>query len=150
MERNSLIDLNGPWTFVSPAKNITCNGEVIEWRYLLNVLRPFQAVIWRPIEAFPSKFKVVGINDIPKGTVINEEIIYSVPKKERISVKEGDMIGWSGYQVMAFNLDSVHDAQIKYIGVIGHPTLEVNLTVEFDATDDRAYSIEAKVQSEGE
>ena len=133
------------WTFVSPAKPIICNGEVSEWRYLAKQLHPFQAVIWRPVDAFESRYKVVGINNIPKGSAIDQTTIYSVPSNERISVKAGDMIGWSfggPAGVIAASFDSKYAAQVK---MVKGASLDVNQSVDFKHTQDRAYSIEVTV-----
>ena len=66
IQRHGSVDIPDSWTIVSPAKTIACDGEVVEWRYLAKQLHAFQAVIWKPIEGFPSTFTVVGINEIPK------------------------------------------------------------------------------------
>ena len=133
------------WTFVSPAKPITCDGEVAEWRYLAKRLHTFQAVIWRPVNGYPTKYKVVGINNIPKGSAIDQTTIYSVPLNERISVKAGDMIGWS-YDgpngVIAFTFNSKYAANVK---IIYGASLDVNQTVDFNITQERHYSFEVTV-----
>ena len=135
---------------MSPAKTITCDGEVAKWRYLAKQLHPFQAVIWRPVDGFPSKYKVVGINEIPKGSAIEEAIIYHVPMSERISVKAGDMIGWSfnGPGVIAFDrASSANAAQVK---IVNGASLDVDQTVDFNkyAPQERDYSIEVTVTQE--
>ena len=123
-----------------------------KWRYLAKQLHSFQAIIWRKIEGFPAKFKVVGINDIPAGSVIDQEITYSVPESERISVKAGDMIGWShGPGVVAWiDEGSGHLAKIWYVSRSAHPTLDENQIVQFAYLQDRQYSIEVTVQATGE
>ena len=139
------------WIFVSPAKYIPCNGFVVEWRYVAQQLYSFKAVIWRKIEGFPSKFKVIGINEIPAGSVTNQEIIYTVPENERISVKVGDMIGWShGPALLPWILGGNHLAQIRFVSKVTHPTLEENQIVEFGDLEERHYSIQVTVQAAGE
>ena len=126
---------------MSPAKPITCDGQVAEWSYLAKRLHPFQAVIWRSVNGSSSKYKVVGINNIPKGSAINQVINYHVPKNERVSVKVGDMIGFSftgAGGVIAVTFDSKYAAEIK---VIYLPLLNVNQIVDFMITQKRHYSI---------
>ena len=141
-----MVDTSG-WTFIFSAKAITCDGEVAEWSYLAKQLHPFQAVIWRPIDGFPSKYKVVGVNDIPKGSAIDQKIIFSVPLSERISVKVGDMIGWSssGPGAIAFEWPpNDYATQVKFVP---RTSLEVNQTIDFNTgtIQDRVYSFEVTV-----
>ena len=122
-----------------------------QWRYIAKQLHPFQAVIWRKIDDFPSKFKVIGINDIPVASGIDKEIIYSVPENKRITVKAGDMIGWShGPGVIAWiNEGGDHLAQIWFVSRSTHSTLDENQIVQFSNLEDRQYSIEVTVQAAG-
>ena len=147
---NHGIHDSSDWTFVSPSKYIQCNGFVVEWRYVAERLYPFKAVIWRKVEGFPSKFKVVGINEIPVGSVTNQEITYTVPENERISVKAGDVIGWShGPALLSWILGGNHLTQIQYVSRINQPTLEENQIVAFSHLEDRHYSIQVTVQAVG-
>ncbi len=81
------------WTCVSPDKPFSCSGQITKWTYKTSYSKPFRAIIFRPVTDSDTMFKIVGINDIAAG-VVNKPVVYSVPEADRITVQEGDVIGW--------------------------------------------------------
>lgn len=139
---------DGPgWTMVSPVKKFSCDGQVIEWQYYSKASSPFKAIVWRPIEDSDTQFQIVGVNIIPAGA-LNTEVTYTVPDNELITVKSGDLIGWSHEGVVPFNTGG--GTRVRFVG--GH--LYANLVVGLVQTinqgvEDREYSIAATVRTAG-
>ena len=79
---------------VSPDQKFLCSGQVTEWQYQGKKSNGFRAVVWRPVDDSATKFRIVGINNIPAGPV-NTLVTFAVPVNARITVKAGDVIGWS-------------------------------------------------------
>ena len=106
---------------------------------------PFRAIVWRPITGSTTQFQIVGINDIPAGAV-NTPVTYAVPGNDRITVKAGDMIGWSfGDSIIAYNDSGVN--RIFWLGGSLHGSLQVNEVHTFSLSREtsREYSIAATV-----
>ena len=143
------IDSAG-WTMVSPDQQFLCDGQLTEWRYQgkrSNV--SFRAIVWRPVDSSAngtnvSQFKIVGINDIPAGA-INRPINYAVPESERITVKAGDVIGWSFEEsVLAYNRGGGN--RVHWVGRNLNHTLQVKQVFDMNAgVEEREYSIAATV-----
>ncbi|XP_072048170.1 uncharacterized protein [Amphiura filiformis] len=70
---------------------ISCNGFLTTWKYFPSRAQPIKLLVLRPIG---SKYKVVGVNDVPLGSVTlgvaNE---YDEPELSRIAVEAGDVLG---------------------------------------------------------
>ena len=99
---------------VSPDQKFLCSGEVTEWRYQRKYSNGFRAIVFRPVDGSATKFRVVGVNDIPVGPN-NTPLTYTVPKFQRIAVKAGDMIGWSfGGGVLGFTFGGDH--RVRWLG----------------------------------
>ncbi len=139
-------DVDG-YTMVALDKRL-CSGQVTKWTYQGKHSSPFRAIIFRPVPDSVTIFKIVGINDIPAGNV-NTPVVYRVPKADRITVKEGDMIGWSfGTGVLTYNRGG--GSTIRYVGGNQHADLVANNTIDIDlGPKSREYSIKATVYSFG-
>ena len=137
------------WTMVSPDQKLNCNGEVTKWRYQGKKSNPFRAIVWRPVGNSDTKFRIVGINKIPAGKV-NGLVSYTVPKNERITVKAGDVIGWSfGASVLTYNGGGSH--RVRWVGGNLHEGLKANQERNINGgVQKREYSIAAKVGEAGE
>ena len=137
------------WTMVSPDQKFPCNGQVTEWRYQGKKSNGFQAIVWRRVDNSTTKFRVVGINDIPAGTA-NTPITFTVSKYQRITVKAGDMIGWSfGDPVLAFDYGGVHS--VRWLGGNLHGNLQVFQERDInEGVEKREYSIVATIGMIGE
>ncbi len=131
-------------TMVAPEKRIRCNGKVTIWTYDGKYSRPFRAIIFRPVEGSQTQFKIIGINDIPAGTA-NGLVYYSVPEANQISVKYGDVIGWSsGDSVITFNTDQRRVSPVWWLSGNLHDDLVTDQILDFNSGNERrAYSIEA-------
>ena len=132
------------WHMISPAKQITCDGEVTEWRYQAKQSYPFKAIIGRPVAGSSTQFTIIGTNDIPAGAV-NEQVVYSVPENDRIAVQPGDVIGWAcPNAVLSANLGG--SDLVRW--VVGHySTLNVTQVSDFnDGSGNRRYAIEATIK----
>ena len=134
---------------VSPDQQFQCNGQVTEWRYQGKQPDAFQAIVWRPIAGSDIQFQIVGINDIPARPV-NIPVSYIVPPNERITVRAGDVIGWS-FKNSALTWDKGGDHRVRYLtntSLLGD--LQVNQVVNVTSGDDkREYSITATVNELG-
>ncbi len=132
-------------TLVEPEKRIRCNGKVTIWTYQGKYLRPFRAIIFRPVEGSQTQFKIVGINDIPAGTPNHGLVYYSVPEANQISVKYGDVIGWSsGDSVLTFDTDANRWSTVRWLGGNMNTDLETDQILDFNSGNEkRVYSIEA-------
>ena len=139
------VDGEGPWTFVSPDKLIHCTGNVTIWHYQAKQTGQFRAIIFRPIVGADNQFQVVGINNISV-TSVNVPAAYVVPESERIKVHNGDVIGWSGESVLAFNTGGNH--QCQHTSTYSPSSLAVSQTTTFDFVEARQYSIEVRVRTE--
>ena len=131
------------WTMVSPDQRFLCNGQVTAWQYLGQNSNAFRAIVWRPINTSATQFRIVGINNIPAGAV-NTPVTYTIPENQRISVKAGDVIGWSfGDSVLPYNFGGAN--RVRYLkgnlnGSLTNQVLDINFGVW-----EREYSIAATV-----
>lgn len=132
------------WTMVSPGKQFSCVGQIIEWRYQAKYSRAFRAVVWRPVEGSNTQFQIVGINDIPAGAT-NTPVTYTVPVDDLIKVQPGDMIGWSfGGGVITYNGGG--GTLVRWTGGHLHASLDVGQVHNINhGAGNREYSIEATV-----
>ena len=129
---------------VSREHEFPCNGQVTKWQYQGKKPNGFRAIIWRPVDGFPMKFRIVGINNIPAGEV-NIPITYTVPKYQRITVEAGDVIGWSfRSSVLTYNDGGGYDV-CEIIGKNLHGSLQVNDEHECYSALKREFSIAAIV-----
>ena len=128
----------------SPDKQFLCSGQVKEWRYQGKSANSFRAIVWRPIVGSDTQFKIVGINDIPAGAV-NTPVTYAVPENDRITVKPGDVIGWSfGSAVLTYNQGSTY--RVRWVDGNLHASLQVDQVRDITSgVGNREYSIEAIV-----
>ena len=129
---------------VSPDQKFLCNGQVTEWRYQAKASHGFLAIVWRPVDGSATKFRVVGINNIPAGPV-NTLVTYPVPKNQRITVEAGDVIGWSfGAAVLTYNEGGGY--RVRWLGRNLHGSLQVYQESDINAcVEKREYSIAATV-----
>ena len=105
------------FTMVAPTKRL-CSGQLTMWTYQGTSSTPFRAIIFRRVGGSQTQFKIVGINDIPAGAA-NVPIVYSVPEADRITVKEGDVIGWSFQDgFLTYDQEELysHVSEIRWIG----------------------------------
>ena len=144
-----IISRGGPdsagWTMVSP--DIPhCSGQVTEWTYQGRRSRAFRAIIFRPVPDTDTQFQIVGINDIPEGPS-NTPIVYRVPVADRITVQEGDVIGWShGDGVLTYNTRGTYN--VRWLGGNLHDGLETDQILDINTgVQEREYSIAATVES---
>ena len=129
---------------IYPAKQITCDGVVTEWRYQAKQSYPFKAIIGRPVAGSSTKFTIIGINDIPAGAV-NQQVVYSVPENDRIAVQPGDVIGWAFHNgVLSYTTGG--SALVRWVYVGNNSTLNVNQISDFSGSGNRQYAIEATIQ----
>ena len=137
------------WTMVSPDQRFLCNGQVTEWRYQAKASHGFRAIVWRPVDKSATKFRIVGINNIPAGAV-NTPVTYSVPAHQRIRVQIGDLIGWSfGAGVLTYNGGG--GDRVRWLGGNLHGSLKANQERDINTgVQDREYSIAATVGEAGE
>ena len=135
---------------VSPDQKFFCNGQVTEWRYQGKHSNGFRVIVWKPVENSATKFRIVGINDIPAGDV-NTPVTNAIPKGQRITVKGGDVIGWSFGDVVS-EFDFRGDQTVRWIGGNLHGSLQPNQEHNFliAGVDEREYSIAATVREPGE
>ena len=135
------------WTMVSPDQQFLCNGQVIEWRYQGKTSNAFQAIVWRSVDDSDTQFRIVGINEIPAvpAGAVNTPVIYSVPESERITVKAGDVIGWSfGESVLTYNVGGHYRVGWLVRNLLG--SIQVNQVYDINsAVEERDYSIAATV-----
>ena len=134
---------------VSPDQQFLCNGQVTEWRYQGKTSYAFRAIVWRPVDDSDTQFRIVGINDIPVGAA-NTPVIYTVPESERITVRAGDVIGWSfGESVLTFNGGGHY--RVRWVGGNLHGSLQVNEVRDINSgVEEREYSIAATVTEHSE
>ena len=125
---------------ISPAKQVTCDGVVTEWRYQAMQSYPFKATIGRPVAGSSTKFIIIGINDIPAGAV-NQQVVYSVPENDRIAVQPGDFIGWA-FQNGVLSFTTGGSALVRWVS---YSTLNVNQISDFNGGQNRQYAIEATI-----
>ena len=132
-------------TMVTSDKSL-CSGQVTTWTYQGKVSLPFRAVIFRPLTDSDTQFKVVGINHIPAGAA-NTPVIYSVPEADRITVQDGDVIGWtSGNAVITWNFGET--TIVRWVGGNLHVGLAADQIIDINAGyQAREYSIRATVES---
>ena len=94
---------------------------------------------------------VVGINDIPAGA-INETVVYTVPKDQRIQVRQGDVIGvgWSDASPQTtWVVGGPGAAEIRWYQDSDPSDLQVGDTAITTAVQNRPWSFSAAV-TEGE
>ena len=134
------------FTMVATDKQFLCNGQVTAWRYQGKQSNAFRAIVWRPVTGSTTQFQIVGINDIPAG-VINTPVTYTVPEDKRITVKAGDMIGWSFGDPLIANDRNIGTYRIFWLGGHLHDSLQVNGVHTFSLSTERVrdYSIAATV-----
>ena len=145
----ALIDAQG-WTIVFSGKVIPCDGVVSQWTYWALVSQPFRAIVWRPT-AVDTQFHVVGINDIPAGP-INEAVVYTVPRDERINVKQGDVIGvgWSDSSPqITWSRGENTAAASRWYRQADPSNLQVGDSRSTSGAQDRSWSFSALVHSAG-
>ena len=135
------------YTMLSPDWPFLCNGQVTEWRYYRRTVYAFQAVVWRPVDGSTTKFQIVGINEIPTGSA-NTNVTYIVPENQRITVKVGDVIGWS-YSNHVLSKDFGGHYHVRWLRYL-HGSLQVNQVHDFYSGEtngggNREYSIAAIV-----
>ena len=136
------------WTMVSPDQQFQCNGQVTEWRYQSKQSSAFQAIVWRPTVDSDIQFQIVGINDIPAGAV-NTPVRYIVPQNDRITVKAGDVIGWS-FRYSALTFDYGGDYRVRWLNNNQLDNLRVNQMINITGgVATRDYSIAATVNELG-
>ncbi len=138
---------NSGLTMVATTKRL-CSGQLTTWTYQGKISAPFRAIIFRPAEGSKTQFKIVGINDIPAGAV-NVSVVYSVPKADRITVHEGDVIGWSfGDGFLTFDTEERHSmvSAINWIGGNLYAGLITGMIVKMNNKWYREYSIKATVE----
>ena len=82
------------WTFVFPEKEVPCDGAISHWLYWARRREPFRAIVWRHTGDQDNQFQIVGINNVPAGS-INEKVNYTVPVTERFPVLKGDLLGFA-------------------------------------------------------
>ena len=132
------------FTMVSPDKPISCCGEVTAWQYQAKNSKAFRAIVFSPVEGSDTKFRIVGINDIPAGAV-NTPVTYTVPEDQRIFVIPGDVIGWSfGDASLAWNSGGSY--RVPWKGGNLHASLKVDQVVDIQGVEKREYSIAAIVK----
>ena len=138
-----LVDSAG-WTMASPDQQLLCNGQVTAWTFQCKNYNPFRAIVWRPINGSATKFRIVGINDIPASPVYTP-VVYTVPDNQRITVSSGDVIGWSfGDSVLAYNSGGAY--RVRWLGGNLHGSLQVNQVRDINTgVEYRQYSIAAMV-----
>ncbi|XP_072033285.1 uncharacterized protein [Amphiura filiformis] len=145
-----VINRDGPdsagWTFVAQDNPFLCSGQVTSWTYQGKFSGSFRAIVFRPVEGSLTQFQIVGINDIPAGAV-NTPVNYVIPENERITVKYGDVIGWSfGSGVITYNGGGSYN--LRWVGGYLHASLVVDQIVNINGgAGAREYSIEATVDS---
>lgn len=106
------LDTGSQYTMVSPSTQFTCDGEVTEWRFQARASNPLRAIVFRPIDGTTTQFKIIGFNDIP-ASEINTPILYTVPENERITVRQGDVIGFS-YDQASLGFDKGGNTRLLY------------------------------------
>ncbi|XP_072028883.1 E3 ubiquitin-protein ligase rnf213-alpha-like isoform X2 [Amphiura filiformis] len=131
-------------TMVSPEQKFLCSGQVTAWRFQCKASHRFRAIVWRQVTGSDTKFKVVGINDIPAAD-IGVPVTYQVPEDERISVQPGDVIGWSsGASVLTSNIGGGY--LVRWLSGDLHNGLDRSQTHNINSgVQDREYSIEATI-----
>ena len=130
---------------VSPDKQFLCNGQVTEWRYIGKNSSPFRLIVWRPIDGSATQFRIVGINGIPAG-VVDTLVIYTVPENQRITVKAGDVIGWSfgDSGVLAYHVGGIY--RVTWLAGNLYDSLQANQIRVFNTgVEERDYSIAVSV-----
>ena len=64
------------------------------WEFWVRNSGRFRAAVFRPDAENPTRFTIVGINDITVSSdMINQKVSYKVPFDDTIPVERGDMIG---------------------------------------------------------
>ncbi len=143
IENRGEIDVQGV-TLVAPDKRL-CRGQVTKWIYQRNIPQMFQAIVFRPtLNGSDTEFKIIGINkiygtDVQTGTPVT----YEVQLHERITVQEGDVIGWSSDDgVIPFNNGGTNIRWIrKRDRIVTGETVNIRARVQ-----EREYSIKAVVE----
>ena len=144
IERRESVDSDDGWTMVSPDQQFLCNGQVTEWQYQGKKSNAFRAIVWRPVQGSATQFQIVGINDIPAG-VVDTLVTYIVPENERITVKAGDVIGWS-FSGSVLTQNTGGSFHVRYTAQSTHETLRVGESVTINGgVEYREYSIAAIV-----
>ena len=113
------------------------------WHYQAKISYGFHAMVFRPLDSSHTRYKVVGINDIPAGE-INKPVTYNVAEGDRIKVQRGDVIGWSTEVIpFAYMIDSDARNLIRWVNITQYSLHDIML---FDHDELREYSIGATVQ----
>ena len=115
------------------------------WRYQVTTSHGFQAIVFRPLDADHTPFKIVGINDIPAGE-INTPVSYNVSESDRIKVQRGDAIGWS-FEKGTLPYDSTSNGDgSNVVRWIYTTQYSLNDIITFASYGSREYSIEATAE----
>ncbi|XP_072014147.1 uncharacterized protein [Amphiura filiformis] len=136
------------WTVIFSGKEIPCDGYVTQWMYWAKVSQPFRGIVLRPTDQ-DNVFTVVGINDISAGA-INQAVIYTVPKDERIEARQGDVIGlgWSDASPQTTWTTSCNGAaQVRWYRDSDPSDLAPGDTATTTGVQDRCWSFSALVTS---
>ncbi len=132
---------------VAPTKRL-CSGPLTMWTYQITSSVPFRAIVFRRVESSQTQFKIIGINVIPAGAA-NIPVVYSVPKADRITVQEGDVIGWSfGDGFLTFDHEERYSfvSEIRSIGGNLYADLITGMILNMNRILYREYSIKATVE----
>ncbi len=141
------IDTGVGYTMVSLNKTIRCTGQVTQWTYQGHRSGSFRAIIFRPVLSSDNQFHIVGINDIPAGPA-HTPVVYTVPEADRITVEEGDLMGWS-FNESVIVMNGGGTAKVKWTNQLALSDLATNQTVDIpNGNENREYSIQATVSIE--
>ena len=139
---------NSGFTMVAPTKRL-CSGQLTMWTYQGKFASSFRAIVFRPVEGSQTKFKIVGMNDIPAAAA-NIPVVYSVPKADRIIVQEGEVIGWSfrdGFLTFDHEEKRSFVSEVRGVGGNLYANLTSGQILEMDRNRlFREYSIKATVK----
>ncbi|XP_056008142.1 cadherin-23-like [Ostrea edulis] len=102
---------------------INCCGVVNSWEFYVKTnTGTVQLQVWRPVTT--GQYKLVGENSFTT-TNANNEHLYSVPANERISVKDGDYIGFytAGQPMISHKVEGDATDGYTYSTTIGAQTV---------------------------
>ncbi|XP_072048163.1 uncharacterized protein [Amphiura filiformis] len=128
---------------------ISCNGHLTTWKFFPSLAQAIKLLVLRPIR---NKYKVVGVTNVPLGSVTlgmaNE---YDVPESSRIAVEAGDVLGLvncnqptstCGYGIF-HDTGGSRQSSFKTLGALSDVTVDYT----FDASQypDSTFSVSATV-----